>query len=92
MAADEYDFVIIGGGTSGLVVANRLSEDPNVQVLVLEAGENHVNDPRVMIPALCMSLQGSEADWNFETTPQVWCYLPHLDVYLPTLLAGQSEG
>jgi choline dehydrogenase-like flavoprotein len=71
MATDEYDFVIIGGGTSGLVVANRLSEDPNVQVLVLEAGENHLNDPRVMIPALCMSLQGSEADWNFATTPQV---------------------
>jgi choline dehydrogenase-like flavoprotein len=57
MAADEYDFVIIGGGTSGLVVANRLLEDPNVQVLVLEVGENHLNDPRVMIPALCVSLQ-----------------------------------
>jgi choline dehydrogenase-like flavoprotein len=71
MASDEYDFVIIGGGTSGLVVANRLSEDPDVQVLILEAGENHLNDPWVMIPALCMSLHGSEADWNFETTPQV---------------------
>ena len=71
MATDEHDFVIIGGGTSGLVIANRLSEDPNVQVLVLEAGEEHLSDPRIMIPALCMSLQGSEADWNFVTTPQV---------------------
>ncbi len=72
MAIDEYDFVVIGGGISGLVVAGRLSEDPNVQVLVLEAGENHLNDPRVKIPGLCMSLQGSEADWNFATAPQVW--------------------
>ncbi len=81
MAIDEYDFVIIGGGKSGLVVANRLSEDPNVQILVLEAGENHLSDPRVMTPGLCMSLHGSEVDWNFATTPQVWCCLPPLDVY-----------
>lgn len=71
MVAEEYDFVIVGGGTSGLVVATRLSEDPNVQVLVLEAGEDHRADPRVTIPALWMSLRGSELDWNLVTTPQV---------------------
>jgi len=67
----EYDYVVIGGGTSGLVVATRLSEDPTAQVLVLEAGENHLEDPRIKIPALWPSLLGTELDWNFTSVPQV---------------------
>ena len=38
MAATTYDYIVVGGGTSGLVVAARLTEDPNVSVLVIEAG------------------------------------------------------
>ncbi|KAI0411887.1 hypothetical protein F5X98DRAFT_380296 [Xylaria grammica] len=64
------DYVIIGGGTSGLVVANRLSEDPNVEVLVLEAGKDLSLDPRVNIPALWTSLMGSDADWQYKSLPQ----------------------
>ena len=71
MTAEEYDFIIVGGGTSGLVVANRLSENPNVQVLVIEAGANHVEDPRVKIPALYEALKGTEVDWNFKLESQV---------------------
>ena len=69
--ADSYDFVIIGGGTSGLTVAARLSQDSEIQVLVLEAGGDHLTDPRVLIPALCMQAPGSELDWQFVTVPQV---------------------
>ncbi|KAI0906300.1 hypothetical protein F4823DRAFT_607597 [Ustulina deusta] len=64
------DYIIIGGGTSGLVVANRLSEDPSIEVLVLEAGGDLSLDPRVNIPALWTSLMGSDADWQYKSLPQ----------------------
>lgn len=65
------DYIIIGGGTSGLVVANRLTEDPNVHVIVLETGSNHTEDPRVNVPAFWTSLIGSELDWKYNSVPQV---------------------
>ena len=70
----EYGFIIVGGGTSGLVLAARLTEDPSTQVLVLEAGENHLNNPQVSIPGLWRSLIGSDLDWKFATAPQVSLY------------------
>ena len=69
--ADEYDFIVVGGGTAGLVVANRLTEDPGIQVLVIEAGKNELQNPAVAIPALWPSLLGTELDWNFSSVPQV---------------------
>jgi choline dehydrogenase-like flavoprotein len=68
---DTADYVIIGGGTAGLVVASRLSENPNLSVVVLEAGQNHLQDPRVNIPAFWSSLVGTELDWQFASRPQV---------------------
>lgn len=67
----SIDYIVVGGGTAGLVVANRLSEDPSVHVLVLEAGQNHAEDPRVNIPAMFTTLMGSEADFQYHTAPQV---------------------
>ncbi|KAF7886149.1 hypothetical protein EAF00_010252 [Botryotinia globosa] len=64
------DFIIVEGGTSGLVVANRLSQNPEIQVLVLEAGGNHFDNPQINIPALWPSLLGPELDWAFETVPR----------------------
>ncbi|KAI3545775.1 GMC oxidoreductase [Colletotrichum filicis] len=68
--AAKYDFIIVGGGVAGLVVATRLSEIPDVQVLVLEAGEDQTADPRVNIPALGPSLVKTPSDWQFRTVPQ----------------------
>jgi choline dehydrogenase-like flavoprotein len=68
---EEYDFIVIGGGTSGLVVAARLTKNPEISVLILEAGGNYLQDPRVQVPAGWRSLIGSDADWGFKTSPQV---------------------
>ncbi|KJZ72364.1 hypothetical protein HIM_08290 [Hirsutella minnesotensis 3608] len=70
MSSTEADVVIIGAGTAGLVLASRLSEDPSLQVVVIEAGQDERDDPRVKTPALWPGLVGSEADWNYVTQPQ----------------------
>ncbi|KAL8646383.1 MAG: hypothetical protein Q9210_006172 [Variospora velana] len=68
---DSYDYVIAGGGTAGLVVASRLSEDPNVTVLVLEAGADRLSDNRITTPGLAMTTwDNPDFDWQFMTTPQ----------------------
>ncbi|GLV38213.1 uncharacterized protein CBL_12859 [Carabus blaptoides fortunei] len=64
----EYDFIIIGAGTSGSVVASRLSEVPEWKVLVLEAGaaENKV----AQIPALSQAMQHTDYTWGYTLQPQ----------------------
>ncbi|KAK3367923.1 hypothetical protein B0H63DRAFT_404545 [Podospora didyma] len=71
MSDSTFDFVIVGGGTAGLVVAARLSEDPNTSVLVLEAGDVHTDDPRIRTPAFWLSVLGTpDFDWSYRTVPQ----------------------
>jgi choline dehydrogenase len=66
---NSFDFVVIGGGSSGSVIASRLSEKPDVRVLLLEAGP--AEGPTMMsVPAAWPALIGSEVDWGFATTPQ----------------------
>ncbi|KAJ8497097.1 hypothetical protein ONZ45_g12201 [Pleurotus djamor] len=65
-----YDFIVVGGGTAGNVVANRLSENPNVHVLVIEAGGSHEDNINCEIPLLYINLFQSSFDWNYTTTPQ----------------------
>lgn len=72
--ASSYDFVVVGGGTAGLVVATRLTEDKNTSVLVIEAGGDLAEDPRANIPIFYAALLGSESDWSFRSEPQVSDY------------------
>lgn len=60
--------MLVGAGSAGAVVANRLSEDPNVKVLLLEAGGHEIYQSE--IPVLAARLQMSEFDWQYKTEPQ----------------------
>ena len=76
MATDTFDFVIAGGGTAGLVLATRLSENPNVRVAVIEAGEDKTADPRFSVPGMWRTWTGSEGDWAFQIKDQVSQIVP----------------
>ncbi|KAK3621607.1 hypothetical protein LTR56_022714 [Elasticomyces elasticus] len=67
----KYDFIIVGGGTAGLTVAARLTENADVTVGVLEAGKNKLDDPLIDTPAAFLQLfNNPEYDWAFMTEPQ----------------------
>ena len=68
-ADPEYDYVIVGAGSAGCVMAARLSEDPTVTVLLLEAGGLDDADEE-KIPAALYRLFKSAYDWNYTTEPQ----------------------
>ena len=63
-----YDYIVVGSGSSGAVVANRLAAYASIRVLLLEAGgpQTTVTD----MPALAPALLGTEVDWQYRTVPQ----------------------
>ena len=65
----NYDFIVVGAGSAGCVVANRLSEQPDAKVLVLEAGGTDI-PPNADDPSQWFTLLGSSIDWGYSSTPQ----------------------
>jgi choline dehydrogenase len=81
-----YDYVIVGAGSAGCVLANRLSEDPSVRVLLLEAGGRD-RSPKIKIPAAFAEQFHTKLDWDYATEPE-----PHAEnrsLYVPR---GKSLG
>ena len=71
MTAKAYDFIIVGGGTAGCVLASRLSERrPSLAVLVIEAGADVTDHPHVYKPFEAAKLHFSDVDFKYFTTPQ----------------------
>lgn len=67
----SVDYLVIGGGTAGLTLAARLTENPDVTVLVIEAGSYHEPTPLIDVPALMgQAVTNPKYDWTFFTTPQ----------------------
>ncbi len=85
-----YDYVIVGAGSAGCVLANRLTENPQTTVLLLEAGQPD-KKPEIHMPAAFSKLFKTEYDWAYYTEPQ-----PHLNnrqLYYPRgkVLGGSSS-
>lgn len=89
MEVNTIDYIIIGAGSAGCVLANRLSSNPKHKVLLLEAGKPDKN-PKIHIPGAYTQLHKSEVDWGFWTHPQT--HLNNRKLYLPRgkTLGGSS--
>jgi 4-pyridoxate dehydrogenase len=87
----EYDYVIVGAGSAGCVLANRLSEDETCKVLLIEAG-GWDNDPFIHIPlAWGRTVLGRRHDWNFTSEPSATMANRSIPIYRGRVIGGSSS-
>ncbi|KAL4232084.1 hypothetical protein ACF0H5_009660 [Mactra antiquata] len=68
--SDNYDYIVVGGGSAGSVVAARLSEDKRYRVLLLEAGGHYDENEAIHVPIMWAALEQTKQDWQYYTEPQ----------------------
>ena len=87
-----YDYIIVGAGSAGCVLANRLSKDPQNSVLLIEAGPKD-NHPMIHMPGGCAEvLKSDKLNWKFESTPQENAGNNVYDVPRGKTLGGSSSS
>jgi choline dehydrogenase len=89
-AENKYDYIIVGAGSAGCVLAARLSEDPDVRVLLLEAGPPDVKE-NIHVPLGYLKIAKTDVDWDLSTAPEPFC--DGRRIYLPRgkVLGGSSS-
>jgi choline dehydrogenase len=85
-----FDYVIVGAGSAGCVLANRLTEDPDVSVLVLEAGPPDTNE-NLHVPLGYLKLGGTEVDWDYHSAPERECNGRRIPLPRGRVLGGSSS-
>lgn len=89
IARMTYDYIVIGAGSAGCVLASRLSEVAELRVLLLEAGgpDDH---PDIRVPLAWRELRGGPLDWNYVTTPQAHCHDRRIQMPRGKVYGGSS--
>lgn len=85
-----YDYVIVGAGSAGCVLAARLSEDPEVSVLLLEAGPPDTNE-NLHVPLGYLKVARTEVDWDYSTAPEPNCNDRRISLPRGKVLGGSSS-
>ncbi len=85
-----YDYVVVGAGSAGCVLAARLTEDPDVEVLLLEAGPPDVNQ-NIHVPLGYLQLARTEVDWDYCTAPEPHCDGRRIALPRGRVLGGSSS-
>jgi choline dehydrogenase len=86
-----FDYVIAGAGTAGLVIANRLSEDPNINVAVIEPGDDVRDYPGVMTVNDLGNIFNASTDWQYNTTVQPGAGNRSIEYHAGKAIGGTSN-